>query len=76
VVASEEKVNELKDRIRSQGNSIADFKNGLKKNENGIKDMNRQFDDLQAKMASVFGNTGNLQVFVQQYETDKVNTAD
>jgi hypothetical protein len=36
VVASEEKVNELKDTIKGQGNSIADFNKGLKKNENGI----------------------------------------
>jgi hypothetical protein len=27
-----------------------------------------QFEDMKAKMANVFGETGNLQVFVEQYD--------
>lgn len=37
--------------------------------------MVQKFDDLQAKMASVFGETGNLQVFVEQYKIEKEKTA-
>ena len=39
VVASEEKMTELKDSFRATGHTISELKNNFKKNESGIKDM-------------------------------------
>jgi F0F1-type ATP synthase delta subunit len=33
----------------------------------------KEFDDMQKKMEKIFGDSGNLQAFVQDYENDKKN---
>ena len=72
VAGFSEQIEELVVRADLQKTNIDQVKEDTGKAYKKISEVRSEFDDMTKKMAKIFGESGNLQAFVQDYENDKV----
>jgi methyl-accepting chemotaxis protein len=74
MTAMEETFNDTETRFNNFNTLLKDTRNENKANTTILNEMKDKFDNLNEKMAQMFGEAGNLSDFVKNYEIEKVAT--